>query len=385
MEIRLEKNDKELTIFLLGNLDATNAPQLELKVNNELSKVNKVIIDVNDLEYISSAGLRVILKIKKEVEDTFVINASPEVYDIFEMTGFSEMMTVSKKFREISVEGCEIIGRGYYGTVYRINKDTIVKVYSNEMDLDGIKKERELARKAFVLGVPTAISYDVVKVGDQYGSVFELLDAKTLQKCIIEDMDNIDKYIEDYVRVLKVIHSSEAKPGELTNKKEEAIEWAKSVANYIDKSSGAKLIKLLKGIKDDCHMIHGDYHIKNIMMQNNEPFIIDMDTLAVGSPIFEIGFMYACYCGYQEIEKDNAFDFFGLYQDKLDYIFYKSVDDYFAGKSKEYINEIIIKARIICYTQLLYKFGLKDDHKQEFELFKKEIVELLQQVDDLNI
>lgn len=385
MEFTFSKEQNTLKVFLKGRLDATTAPGFEAEVIPQVEGVEEIIIDADALEYISSAGLRVILKLKHLVSETSVINTSAEVYDIFEMTGFSEMMKVVKKFRELSVDGCEVIGKGFYGTVYRISKDTIVKVYSKLMPFEGIEKERELARKAFVMGVPTAIPYDIVKVADQYGSVFELLDAETLQKRIIKDMKNLDKYLSDYIKVLKIIHSNEVKPGELVDKKQEVLGWATKVAQVIDKKSAAKLFTLLKGIKEDNHMLHGDYHIKNIMIQNNEPFIIDMDTLAMGSPIFEFGFMYSCYSAYQEIDRSNGMAFFGIEQDILDDMFKKAIAMYFDEKSENYIKDIVKKARIISYTQLIPRFIQFNDHPQELELFKKEIVELLDEVEDLNI
>ena len=385
MEFNVNKNCNVLTISLSGKLDAMSAPALEESISKQLSSVSEVIFDVKDLEYISSAGLRVVLKAKHTVDNTKVINANAEVFDIFEMTGFSEMMSVSKKYRELSVDGCEIIGKGYCGTVYRLSKDTIVKVYQPKMTLEDINRERDLARKAFVLGIPTAIPYDVVKVGENFGSVFELLEAETLQKRILNDMDHLDDYIAQYIKVLKTIHANQVKPGELYNKKATMLEYALSIKGQLDQRIGDKLVELINNIKDDNHLIHGDYHIKNIMIQNGEPFIIDMDTLSMGSPIFELGFMYSCYQAYQEIDRANGKEFFGIDQDVLDYIYKKSMDIYFEGKPKEYIEEIIKKARILSYTQLLDRFIKNNDHPEEIKLFKKEITELIDEVKDLNI
>lgn len=90
-----------------------------------------------------------------------------------------------------SVEGCEVIGQGANGKVYRIDRDTIVKVYLNPDALPEIHRERELARAAFMAGVPTAIPYDVVRIeGGGYGSVFELLNATSFAKLLI-DMDTL--------------------------------------------------------------------------------------------------------------------------------------------------------------------------------------------------
>ena len=106
-----------------------------------------------------------ILRLRKQEPELAIVNASPEVYEIFEMTGFTEMMPVSRAYRRVSVDGCEVIGQGANGKVYRLDPETIIKVYLNPNSLPDIHRERELARKAFVLGIPTAIPYDVVKVG----------------------------------------------------------------------------------------------------------------------------------------------------------------------------------------------------------------------------
>ncbi|MBR0120030.1 MAG: hypothetical protein IJM01_07900 [Eubacterium sp.] len=79
-----------------------------------------------------------------------------------------------KPLKTISVEGCESIGRGAHGEVFRIAPDTAVKVYYPDITMDRIERELNYAQKAFVKGVPTAISFDIVRVGDRYGAVFEL-------------------------------------------------------------------------------------------------------------------------------------------------------------------------------------------------------------------
>ena len=79
MEVLVQKEKETLKVFLIGKLDATSAPDFEAKVSN-LDGVTKVVVDAAGLEYISSAGLRVVLKLKHLVNDTGVINASAEVY-----------------------------------------------------------------------------------------------------------------------------------------------------------------------------------------------------------------------------------------------------------------------------------------------------------------
>ena len=106
---------------LAGRVDTSNANQVEQTIQSIKSETSasNYIVDAAKLEFISSAGLRVILKLLKELKQLKIINVSSEVYEIFDMTGFTDMLTVEKAFRQISIDGCELIARGGNGCVYR--------------------------------------------------------------------------------------------------------------------------------------------------------------------------------------------------------------------------------------------------------------------------
>ena len=91
-------NNELKTITLSGRIDSLNAADTEKKILDDLQGISGVplVFDMEKLDYISSAGLRVILRLKKQYPDISIINVKPEVYEILEMTGFTEMMTVEK-------------------------------------------------------------------------------------------------------------------------------------------------------------------------------------------------------------------------------------------------------------------------------------------------
>ncbi len=342
-----------MTIFLKGRIDSSNAAQTEANILEEIKdNTDELIVDAAELDYISSAGLRVILRLKKSIPDTKIINCNSEVYEIFDMTGFTEMMNISKAYRKLSVDGCEVIGEGANGIVYRTDPDTIVKVYKNPDSLDEIHNERELARKAFVMGIPTAIPYDVVQVGDLYGSVFELLNAKSFSKLLAEGED-VDELAKQSVEILKTIHSTMLKEGELPSKKQESVRWAEYVKPYLPAEIGEKLLKLFNEVPETNNMLHGDYHIKNIMRQGNENLLIDMDTLSVGHPVYELSQMYLAYLGFSETDPDDVRRFLGIDRETSLKFFNSSLKYYFEGKDDEFIKQAVNKARIIGYTRLL--------------------------------
>ncbi len=375
-----------MIIELKGKIDSSNAGETEMKINMQVGDYkSELVIDASGLTYISSAGLRVILRLKKANQSTKVINCNPEVYEIFDMTGFTEMMDISKAYRKLSVEGCEVIGEGANGIVYRTDPDTIVKVYKNPDSLEEIHKERELARKAFVMGIPTAIPYDVVQVGDLYGSVFELLNAKSFAKLIIEGGD-VDALAKDSIDILKIMHKTMLKDGELPSKKEEAIMWAEYVKPHLPEEIGEKLIELFKAIPETNNMLHGDYHIKNIMRQGNENLLIDMDTLSLGHPIFELSQMYLAYLGFSELDPEDTKRFLGIDRSVSEQFWNSSLKYYFDDKDDEFIKDAVIKARIIGYTRLMrrtLKRGSQSAAKDVIDNCYRQLCELVPSCDKL--
>ena len=98
MDIIITKNKKQMTVTLNGKLDTMTAPALEEKLSDGLDGIEKLIFDFTELKYISSAGLRAVknlyLKVRGNGGELTIINASPRVADVFEMTGFAEMLNL---------------------------------------------------------------------------------------------------------------------------------------------------------------------------------------------------------------------------------------------------------------------------------------------------
>nr|MCR4685155.1 phosphotransferase [Lachnospiraceae bacterium] len=331
----------------------------------------------------------VILRLKKSVPDVSLINVSSEVYEIFEMTGFTEMMDVQKAYRVISVDGCEVIGQGANGKVYRIDPDTIVKVYLNPDALPEIHRERELARTAFVLGIPTAIPYDVVKIkGGGYGSVFELLNATSFAKLLIRKEKELDEVVGMSVDLLKLIHSTEVKPDSMPDMRAVALNWTEFLQEYLAPELYEKLHALVEAVPVDHHMMHGDYHIKNVMLQNGEILLIDMDTLCYGHPIFELASMYNAYVGYNEVDHTIAEKFLGISFETAVEFWEKSLKLYLGEADEAKLRAVEEKAMIIGHTRIMRRTirrnGLNtDEGRAVIENSRKHLEELVPKVDTL--
>ena len=391
MKTTIQNN--ELTIYLCGRIDANNSEDIECEIFSAVDGSNSsdIVIDARELEYISSAGLRILMKLLKRINRQIpVINVSRDVYDIFETTGFTELFDVKRAMREISVEGCDIIGQGFYGTVYRVDSETIVKVYESPDCLPMIQNEQRLAKLAFIKGVPTAISYDTVRVGGSYGSVFELLKAKSFNELMKMDPGNFDTLMRKYVGFIKTVHSTEMDSGSLPMAKNKFISYLDAIRRYISNEQHKRLNELISGLPDDLHLVHGDLHMKNIMVTDNEPMLIDMDTISTGQPIFDLQALYVSYIAFPEDDPDNLLSFFGIPNELGKRIWNTIIELYFDTTDEKRIAGINSKIKLLAMVRFLYILSLadpKDNELNEKRIKRSQdnIAELIGSVVDLNI
>jgi uncharacterized protein (TIGR02172 family) len=347
------------TASLSGHIDSANAAQVgeAIAAAAQGKDIASFTLDAKGLDYISSAGLRVVLSLKKQHKDFKVINVKSEVYEVFDMTGFTQMMEVQKAYKTVSIDGGEVIGEGKNGIVYRISPDTIVKVYKNPDALEEIKNERELAKKAFVNGIPTSISYDVVQVDGKYASMFEMLEADNISKKINREPDKIDEFAKASVDLLKKIHSVELKPGEMVDAKSDYLKRAERLQGHLAPEVYQKLCELVKAIPENYHINHGDYHIKNQMFlkSTGELMLIDMDTLCLGDPVFDFGSLFNAYVGREMVVPGNNKEFLGITAEQGKVFWNKTLEFYFGTDDKAQLEEIERRAVIVGELRLMAK------------------------------
>ena len=97
MNIEIKRNKEEVILVVSGRLDTTTAPTLDKTLSDVLNEVKNVVLDIKELEYISSAGLRVLLSAQKKIHKNgsmVIRNVCAEIMEIFEMTGFADILTI---------------------------------------------------------------------------------------------------------------------------------------------------------------------------------------------------------------------------------------------------------------------------------------------------
>ncbi|MBQ7786522.1 MAG: anti-sigma factor antagonist, partial [Clostridia bacterium] len=285
--------DHILTIYLEGDIDSATAAEAEARIMDiyQSHDAKAVVLDAENLRYVSSSGLRVFLKLRKMEQNLKLINASSEVYDILEMTGFTDLFPVSKAYRKINLEECTLLGAGGHGKVFRINDDTIVKMFYTGDPIEDIEREKDYAKKAFVMGIPTAIPFDIVKSEDMYGLVFELVDADIVSNYLNAHPDQLENIAKQYAQTMKQLHTTHVAKGALGSTKELYRNRIEGLRAYMTDDEVETLLRINEAIPESDTVVHGDYHPKNIMIQNGELILIDMADLTTGHPLYDLGSM----------------------------------------------------------------------------------------------
>ena len=295
-------NEGTLLVALSGKLDATTSAAFEKQI--QLDGIQSLILDFNGCDYISSLGLRLILaahqKMSAKKGAMTLIHVSPEVYSIFETTGLSKVIAIKRKMREISIEGLQFISAGVGGECYRLDQDTVVKLYHEGVDASVAEQEKQSTQAAFLMGIPTAISYDVVSCGNRTGIVFEMLNAEIFSTVIKNDYALLDQHAKTLSDVAKTLHSAKGDPAILTNLKTRFRDYIPQMGEFLPPEDVALLMRNLESVPDSETCVHFDLHSSNIMIQDGKPTLIDMGDFSIGSYLFDIGIVYTLY-GVEEL------------------------------------------------------------------------------------
>lgn len=287
----------EHIIKLSGRIDTATAASVDLYIADELSQLterpSQLTIDFTDVSYISSTGLRVILKYRKQVPDLQVVNVSNDIYHVFDMTGFTRMITVKRALRKIDLAKCQPLAHGANGEVFKINDEEIVKLSLFANREQELIEEMNCAHEAFIMGVPTMISFDLVQVNDgRKGIVMEALNSTTLAQHLKQHPEDMDAYMEPYINLFRTTNAIVTQPGQFASAKQHLYDRLLSPSNFMGEELTAGIKALVDALPDGLNLIHADGHPSNALLcgdaSSRSLMLIDMGDISSGHPIMEI-------------------------------------------------------------------------------------------------
>lgn len=273
---------------------------------------------------------------------------------------FEAEKTRYRKYKEVSIEGCKLIGRGAKGEVYRYDDELVIKVFNQNNTYRDVEREIALSRKSFILGMPTAISFGIVSVGDRYGAMYELVDSETVSSFIKRAPGQVDVYARSMADLALLIHS--VRPSEedgFPDVKDRLRDYITGGIAYENAALADKCMKLIDDLPNTDTLVHGDFHTGNVFLQKGEPLLIDMDRVSRGHPIAEISDLYYFYVVMGEDDPAVIEDFMGFSYETAKRFFRVFIERYFDTNDEERLKEVTEKASVIAYTRMIRRLRKK--------------------------
>lgn len=291
-----------------------------------------------------------------------------------------------KKYRQVSIDNCKLLGTGAKGDVYRYNDELVLKLYHEDTRYSELEQDIRLSRLAFVAGIPTAIPFGIVEVGSRYGSMFEMMDSNTVSSLIAANPGNAEAYASIMADLAKSIHSADVfnKLPDLPKYRDTVHTWINGGLAIEDEALSTRLHNLVDQLPDSA-VIHGDFHTGNVMSHMGEYMLIDMNRISISHPIIELSSMYMFYIGFGELDANVVEDYMGFSYDTSKAFFYSFMRHYLGTDN---IDDVVDRAALLAYVRLLrrcYKKGrtLSDKNAAAAFYYMNRIHALLDTVDSL--
>lgn len=240
--------------------------------------------------------------------------------------------------------------------MYRYDEELVIKVFNQNNLYQDVERETALSRRAFILGVPTAISFGIVLVGERYGAMYELVDSETLSTFIARDPEHVDKYAKLMAQVAREIHGTKVAENDVFPEAYERVqEYVRGGVAYEDERLARRCMDLLGALPPTNTLVHGDFHTNNVFMMRGEPLLIDMDRISRGHPIIELSDLYYFYVVLGEDDPSVIEKFMGFSYETSKQFFDYFLKSYLGTDDERRIQEVKDKASLLCQTRLIRK------------------------------
>lgn len=370
--LKVNEIGNDVIVSVGGYIDSQTAPEFGdyiVKIHDD-NPTKKIIIDFDEVEMITSAGIRQLLLFEKKNYNYQLINIKKEVATVLDLTGMFDILKLEDKIMSISTKGCKVLGKGFSSCVYKLDDEKIAKVYYKIPNIDQAIRERMIAKQAFIKGVPTEICYCLCEAEGMPGLVYELVDAKTLLSMFAEDENTIDKYVKDYVKLVKQMHSfnGDGITG-IYNEKQRVGECVNKVCTELTPEYAEKLKKVYDSVEDKNVLLHGDIHPANVMLTQRGMLFIDLSEMSVGDEIFDLMYLYRTLMLFSMIPGDN----YAITRQQEIHLWNEFVKEYYKNEDEKIKKQQLHTIKVLGLTSIISRFLKPNANKEILEMFLNEL------------
>ncbi len=195
--------------------------------------------------------------------------------------------------KEINTEKLRIVGRGVSGDVYALDEDRVVKVFHDFFTEEQVRTAYEVARFIYDSGIPTARAYELISSGGRYGVIYEYLKEPTLFSCVKDGRIDRQTAAAKMGKLLKQVHDIP-----VNDSIQPLLRMAAGIlghcGDFITRDQKEELLLHIDRFPGK-RVLHGDFHEANIFVRGDEYLLVDLDSVCIGSPLFEMEHLFCIY------------------------------------------------------------------------------------------
>ena len=295
-------DDDYLILKVKGNIDPDNADEFAKKLIEARQKNPEKLlkIDLSETEKISGPGLQALLELQRgEKRPVTLCNVPSDVMENINASGMSDLFRISEVIKDVQVSENDLIG--HFGTtrIYKLGNDKILKVYADDTSAEQVICERRRGRVALKYGVPSLLSYEIVRCNGFYGLAGELSNSRSVSSLIRESPVNITKCGMLMGQLLKKIHSVKVNPEDLPDINVLGHENINKATKYLHPKEIGQIMSMINSIPESDYMIHGNFSSRYAFVHGDHCMAGGFMWLARGNYLFDLGVIYMTHilCG----------------------------------------------------------------------------------------
>ena len=199
-----------------------------------------------------------------------------------------------RAFPEVSAEGLMLIGKGSTASVYRLDSGHVLKVYDSKRyrnNLDFIKREARVSHAVCESGLPGADSHEIVRCGEYYACIYDMVQGDTLGDVILKKPDELEMWVTRMAALARQIHAAGAPDGVFP-----AVNMLTKLYPYLEPWLSVEELdrfrSLAETVPDRPYMVHTDFHFDNVLVQDGRLVLIDVGGMSHGHPVYDLLSLY---------------------------------------------------------------------------------------------
>lgn len=373
------KNEKESYVIVSGIIDTLSADKFSntiVEIHREYND-SKIFLDFTKVSMITNACVEHLMMFKENGVKLQLVGVKKEVNTILKLTGADKVLDIETEVESLDVSNCKLLGKGFHSEVYRLDDETIAKIYYDLPSIDTLINERIIAKQAFIKGVPTEISFGLCESNGRAGLMYELVDANTLLSMLEKDIDNMDKYIKDYVCLVKKVHEFDDEGMvQVPDMKQILINNINNLRKFISSEGINKLMNVINSVPDSNHLLHGDPHPANVMLSDKGMIFIDLSDMRTGDEILDLVYLNRTLIQYNKLPS-NTYSLGVENSKKLWELFF---DEYYKELNEQDKKDIYNKIDLLALVNITEKFMMKNPDNEEAQLLFRELQDKINQL-----